>query len=124
MNKNYAGFLQRLAAAFIDGLIFSGISSFMRFNHGSGVILYVLAVGAYHVWMYATYGATIGKMIMKLKVVREDGKKLTYNDAILRELASYLSGAVFMLGYLNVIWDPKKQAWHDRIAKTFVLQGK
>lgn len=124
MNKNYAGFLQRFAAAFIDGLIFSGISSFMRFGRGSGVILYVLAVGVYHVWMHTTYGATIGKMIMKLKVVREDGKKLTYNDAILRELATYLSGAVFMLGYLNVIWDPKKQAWHDRIAKTFVLQAK
>ena len=82
----------------------------------------VILIGFYHVWMYVTYGATIGKMIMKIKVVKENGKKLTYNDAILREFASYLSGAVFMLGYLNVLIDPKKQAWHDKIAKTLVVK--
>lgn len=123
MKNNYASFLQRLAAAFIDGLIFSGFGMFVQIGHG-GLAIHWLLIGFYHVFMYVNYGATVGKMIMKLKVVREDGKKLTYNDAILREFASYLSGVVFILGYLNVLWNPKKQAWHDKIAKTYVIMAK
>ena len=68
------------------------------------------------------YGATVGKMVMKIKVVREDKKKLTYPDALLRGLASYLSAIVLCLGYLNMLWDGKKQTWHDKIAKTVVVK--
>ncbi len=72
--------------------------------------------------MVGTYGATVGKMVMSLKVTKENGAKVSYSDALLREIAKYLSAAILMLGFLWVIWDKKKQGWHDKIAKTMVVR--
>ncbi|MBI2019820.1 RDD family protein [Candidatus Daviesbacteria bacterium] len=118
--KNYAGFWRRFAAWFIDGLIFWVISAISRNNFP--LLVYVLML-AYATWMLGAYGATIGKMVMKIKVTKENGSKLTYSNALVRELSKLLSGIVFGLGYLWMIWDSKKQTWHDKIAKTVVVRS-
>lgn len=76
---------------------------------------------AYFVWMVGTYGATIGKMVLKLKIVKKNGKRVSYSDALLRELASYLSLFVLGIGFLSIGWDRRKQGWHDKITKTVVV---
>jgi len=121
MKKGYAGFWSRFAALFIDGLIIGAVQGTVG-KTSSLRGLFILASIAYFVWMVGQYGATVGKMVMHLKVVKENGSKVNYSDALLRELTSYLSLAVLGLGYLNVIWDKKKQAWHDKIAKTIVVK--
>jgi uncharacterized RDD family membrane protein YckC len=115
--KNYASFWQRFAAIFIDGLLFGFL--FARSKSGLVPILQL----SYSTWMLGMYGATVGKMVMKIKVVKENKSKLTYSDALLREITKYLSAAILLLGYLTVIWDKKKQGWHDKIAKTIVVEA-
>lgn len=122
--KNYGGFLQRFIAFFIDNLIFIVPSYFIYIEGTEGFVVYVILGTAYFVWMNGTYGATIGKMVMNLKIVKEDGNKLNYSDAFLRELATWISLVVFGLGYLTIIWDNKKQGWHDKITKTVVIVTK
>lgn len=40
----------------------------------------------------------------------------------LREIiGKFLSAIILGIGYLMVIWNPKKQALHDKIAKTYVV---
>ena len=39
-----------------------------------------------------------------------------------RRLASYLSAIPCYLGFLWPLWDQRKQAWHDMIAKTVVVK--
>ncbi len=62
-------------------------------------------------------------MVMKIKILKESGGKVTYQDVILRYFASLLSAVALMLGYLWMIWDSKKQTWHDHIAKTVVVKA-
>lgn len=123
--NNYGGFLRRLLAYVIDTLIlyipFIFIPKIDYYNVWLNILFLILWT-AYFVWMVGTYGATVGKMVMKLKITKEDGKKVSYSDALLREIASYLSFIVFGLGYLNIIWDKRKQGWHDKIAKTIVIR--
>lgn len=116
----YAGFWRRFAAVFIDGIIVSGVPSMAFRVHGPLNFLITLA---YAVWMLGMYGATIGKMVMKIKVTKESGSKLTYSDALVRELAKVLSAVVLLLGFISMVWDPKKQTWHDKIAHTVVVRA-
>lgn len=124
--KNYVGFSKRLTAYIIDGVVFS-VPYYMVFGLRESYTIteygiYFILWTAYFVWMVGMYGATIGKMIMKVKIVKEDGSKVSYADALVRELASYLSFIVIGLGFLNIIWDSRKQGWHDKIAKTVVVK--
>jgi uncharacterized RDD family membrane protein YckC len=61
-------------------------------------------------------------MIMGLKVVRLDGRPVTFAVAAVRALSSMLSAAVFFLGFLWVAFDREKQGWHDKIAGTTVVR--
>jgi len=117
--KNYAGFWRRFAAAFLDGLIVGGIPSIFFKDYGTLSFLIGLA---YSVWMLSTYQATVGMMVLKIKITKESGSKVTYKDAILRYFAAILSAVALLVGYLWMIWDDKKQTWHDKLAQTVVIQ--
>jgi uncharacterized RDD family membrane protein YckC len=112
----YASFFERLIAFIVDVVLFIPLGWIVKNDIASFLI-----GTAYIVWMNGAYGATVGKMVMGIRIVKENKAKINYSDAMLREIASYLSFVVFMIGYLVVIWDPKKQAWHDKIAKTIVI---
>jgi len=67
-------------------------------------------------------GATLGKMALRLKVVKTEGE-LDWVTIILREtIGKFVSGIILGIGYLMVAWDPKKQALHDKIAGTYVIR--
>lgn len=119
-NTNYASFSRRFFATFIDLLIMSAVLSPLK---GSGQFLAVLISAAYSIYFLKNFGGTIGKMVLKIKVVKESGGPVSYNDSILRYLSGYLSAIVFLLGYISVLWNTKKQGWHDIIAKTIVVNA-
>ncbi len=130
MNGNYASFWQRLAAAIIDSVLFGILSSLLSgvLGGGSGSILdYLPAVlyWVYAVYMLVTYGATLGKMALKIRVESETtGANLTWKEAFLREVVGkFLSSILLALGYLWVLWDPKKQGWHDKLGKSVVVKA-
>ena len=120
--KNYAGFFQRLVGYIIDALIISVPLGILFKNSEANNAIQLIVWTVYYVWMLGKYGQTVGKMVMKIKVVKEDGSPISYSDALIRELTSYLSAVVLFLGFLWVIWDSKKQAWHDKIVKTIVVK--
>jgi len=68
-------------------------------------------------------GATIGKQIMKLKVIGTDGRMpIGYGNAFIRLIGKMISSIVIFLGYIWIIFDKEKQGWHDKIANTFVVK--
>jgi uncharacterized RDD family membrane protein YckC len=77
---------------------------------------------AYFAGMWAWKGTTIGGTVLNLKVVRLDGKPVTFGVAVVRGLVSVLSMIVFFLGFFWMIWDVEKQTWHDKIAGTVVVR--
>lgn len=69
-------------------------------------------------------GRTPGKTITRIRVVRLDGGKMTWWFAFER-FGGYAAGlATGLLGYIQVYWDPNRQAVHDKIAGTAVVRIK
>jgi len=67
-------------------------------------------------------GQTIGKKMMKIRIVKEDGTPIGYGDAILRNIIGYIiSGALCYLGFIWALFDARKQGFHDKIFKTLVV---
>ena len=70
-------------------------------------------------------GQSAGMRILGIYIVRVDGRPFTMKDAVLRHLVGYpLSMLSFFIGFLWVLWDPRQQGWHDKIARTIVVMSK
>ena len=120
-----AGFGVRFVAVLIDALILLIPNLIFSLVIGDilGNLLSFLLGAAYAVYFWSTSGQTPGKQVMKLKVVKADGGAiLTPGEAIVRYIGQIISAIPLALGYLWVLWDPKHEAWHDKIAGTKVIK--
>ena len=87
---------------------------------GLTVLLFVLNF----VVLAGTGGQTAGMRILGVYIVRVDGRPFTMKQALLRHLVGYpLSTAAFFLGFLWMLWDPRQQGWHDKLARTIVVMS-
>lgn len=66
-------------------------------------------------------GATIGKYLLGLRVLRADGTPLRTGQAALRALAYALSSLPLYLGFFNILADDRRRGWHDLLAGTVVV---
>jgi uncharacterized RDD family membrane protein YckC len=86
----------------------------------------------YEVCLIATRGATLGKHVMRLKVVREaDGAAPGLGPSVLRWLlpqaAGFLTvGLATVLVYVSPLLDGtgRRQGWHDKVAGTRVVSSR
>jgi uncharacterized RDD family membrane protein YckC len=70
-------------------------------------------------------GQSAGMRILGIYVVRLDGRPFTIKDAAVRHLVGYpLSSVAFFLGFLWMLWDPRQQGWHDKLAGTVVVMSR
>jgi uncharacterized RDD family membrane protein YckC len=80
-------------------------------------------IGAsYETYMIGKYGATLGKMAAKIRVVRADGSKLTYGRALGRYGGKIVSQLILGIGYLMAAFDQEKRALHDHMCDTRVIK--
>ncbi len=86
-----------------------------------GSTLMGLIVIIYFVFFWTLIGYTPGKALLGLKVVKKDGKKLSFFRSLLRFFAYWVSAIPIFLGFLWILWDSKRQGWHDKIAGTQVI---
>jgi uncharacterized RDD family membrane protein YckC len=125
----YAGFWTRFVAALLDGvilfmatLIVVGLVTANLGEPGSGTTLIVFAMfAAYESIFVSRFGATPGKMALKLKVVRSDLRPISLGRAVGRHFAKYLSAVILMAGYIMAGFDPQKRALHDILCDTRVI---
>jgi uncharacterized RDD family membrane protein YckC len=75
----------------------------------------------YYILTTWVWGATLGKLIFGLRVVRLDDSPVGLKESVFRFLASVLSGMIFGIGYLFVAFRPDKRAMHDLLARTRVV---
>ena len=88
---------------------------------GIEVTLFTLVVIGYYTFFWTLVGFTPGKALLGLKVVRKNGEKVSFGRSLLRFFSYWISIIPLGLGFFWVLWDPKRQAWHDKIAGTQVL---
>ena len=68
--------------------------------------------------------ATFGKLIMKIKITKENGEPINYLESFLRTVTKYLSGCIFIFLWLICLFTSKKQNLHDIIVKAIVINSK
>lgn len=140
---NYAGFWIRFGAAILDGILLSIplallgaiIESDSTFGYAFGysptyspllnLINTVVGVLYYGLLEGGPTGQTLGKRVCGIAVVDADTGQpgVGLGRGIGRYFARILSSLPLGLGYFWMLWDPKKQTWHDKLARTIVVKA-
>lgn len=145
----YGGFWRRGAASFIDKIIlnllylvliflelsvlpsspyaarpdvYSGIWAEITPGFIIGhIVMFIFISAVYFSYFHGSTGQTPGKAMLKLKVVRTEGKDMSYGIAFLRWVSYFISALPLYIGFVWAAFDGEKQAWHDKIAGTVVI---
>jgi uncharacterized RDD family membrane protein YckC len=143
----YAGFITRLAAFVIDILFinliiyivsqiavllvkFFGVERYLPETATDyfvmAVAVVVMGIGLSFSYLYAIFlwrisGQTLGKALMGVRVVGADGRFLTFRQGTIRFFAYWLSALALFTGFLWSLIDDRRQTWHDKLAKTYVI---
>jgi uncharacterized RDD family membrane protein YckC len=147
----YAGFISRFIAFVLDliiisllsflvtaflGLIinFFGLNSVMSNLPGGRLwatlqqlillagMLFTSCFGLiYFLFFWVVAGFTPGKGLLGLRVMRLDGQPLTFWPALLRFIGYWVSALCLFRGFFWIIFDRRRQGWHDKFARTVVV---
>lgn len=140
-STGYSGFWKRFAAVIIDAFALAvpgfilgmiiGLSFASRFNDemsaSLGADLMGRLVGIGLAWLYyslmesSAWQATLGKMALGIVVVDASGDRLTWGRASGRYFGKIISAIPMGIGFLLAGFTQKKQALHDMMAGTFVV---
>lgn len=144
--RGYGGFWLRAVAYLVDGIllniafgvltIVTGISlvptSFSEMDSADalasmGTLQLVSLVGT---WLYfalmesSARGATVGKMVVGLRVVTDQGNRLSFLNATGRFFAKFISTIFLCIGFIMVAFTDRKRGLHDMIAGTLVVTAR
>lgn len=135
----YAGFWKRYAAYFIDYILLTVVTLPLSMiinlagvgsgNEGVQVALtlvvmllsMVISIGYYAGFHASRGGATLGKMAVGIKVVRGNGERISFLRAFCRYLATIVSSLILMIGFIMAAFTERKQALHDMMCDTLVV---
>ncbi len=131
VTASFADFSDRMIAAIIDNVICyiaSMIINSWLFNEiPKESILFGILNSLYHTIYFAglessSGQATLGKRIMKIKVIRKDGQRISFRRGIGRYWGKTISVLVLFMGVISIYRDKQRQGWHDMLANTFVIK--
>jgi uncharacterized RDD family membrane protein YckC len=67
-------------------------------------------------------GQTIGNFAFMMRIVGTNGATIGWGRAVLRFLGYFVSGLALSIGFLWASFDARRQGWHDKIARTYVIE--
>lgn len=89
------------------------------------VLMYLLLFAlqaVYFAWMHSRPAqATLGKMAVGIKAANADGSRISFGKGLLRWLGLLLSGFTLGIGFLMAAFTARKQALHDKLCDTVVV---
>ncbi|HEX5475900.1 MAG TPA: RDD family protein [Vicinamibacterales bacterium] len=127
LGRPHAAFADRLAALCLDIVLIAIVAQVLRLDrlfsdYPLGEHNFLLLALVYHVGFWAWKQTTVGGIICQLRLVRVDGGRVGFAEALVRGLTGIFSLIVAGLGFLWILRDPERQAWHDRVAGTYVVK--
>ena len=145
-NFAFAGFWKRFIAYILDTILFVFIFAAIAMSLGTTIISSAdgLDTGAYGFlamfgiyilyypcwWLYfalmesSSAQATLGKKLIGIKVTDLNGQAIGFGHALGRQLSGIISQFIFYIGYLLAAFTARKQALHDMIASTLVVNAR
>ena len=90
----------------------------------SYVMQYIIIKIVYQTFFVMQYGATLGKLAMKIKILAiQTVDNPNFAVALNRAVFRIISEMIFYLGFLWGVFDPQRQTWHDKTARTLVIDA-
>jgi uncharacterized RDD family membrane protein YckC len=137
------GFGRRLLAAMLDSVVIFFMSMMASTAAGvAGLVLgmyspdaeeistrFVVAAGLlvsvlYYVLFWAKGdGQTLGNFTFMMRIVGTNGEPIGWGRAVLRYLGFYVNIIALSIGFLWAAFDARRQGWHDKIARTYVIES-
>ncbi|MFA6315914.1 MAG: RDD family protein [Elusimicrobiota bacterium] len=123
-----ADFLTRVVAIIIDAILIAVAGAVLRIVPVLGALAAFVLPWAYYVYCwthdspFGVQGQTLGKKVMKIKVLMDDGSGLTLQQALMRCLGYFVTGLTLGLGCLLALGASRK-ALHDMVAGTQVVKA-
>lgn len=128
-----ASFLQRLLATLLDALWMLPLNWLLatagvllrggRPLSAGGEVMLNVVFALIVLLFWATRQATPGKLALGLRVVDAAGGGAPPIGRLVARYVGYLVSAIPLgLGYLWMLWDPRRQTWHDKLAGTVVVR--
>lgn len=114
-----AGFWLRLAATLLDFVLVAVVLRIFLPHPQFFLPLWII----YHLAFWSWQQTTLGGLILGLRLVRTDGRPITFSVALVRLLGSFFSALVLGLGFFWAGWSADKQSWHDKIAGTVIVRS-
>lgn len=120
----YAGFWKRFLAYLIDIIILGIVGGILTSQMDEGVASTVTTILG---WLYfagmesSSRQATLGKSVMGIYVTDINGNQISFLRATGRYFAKILSAIILFIGYIMAAFTERKQALHDMLASTLVL---
>jgi uncharacterized RDD family membrane protein YckC len=135
----YVGVGRRFLAILVDLVILGVIEyvislAFGGVQTGSGsvsvsltgfpALIIAIIPALYYIVLEALMGGTLGKTLLGIRIVAEDGSRIGWGASIIRNLLRLIDGLPFayILGAVLIWTSPHKQRLGDRIAHTFVVR--
>jgi len=139
----FGGFMKRFIAYMIDGfiagiivvvvsLVLGPITAALGGNDngflaGIGILVMLLVVFGVMIFYFPFFwqrsGQTPGMKVLGVRVVNnDDGGPIGWGTALLRLVGFGISAMIFYIGFIWIIFDARKQGWHDHIAGTCVIE--
>jgi len=137
-NISLADIRKRAVAFFIDEMLLSFLLVFALSDTfanaknmeeiinitNSFILEYMFMKIVYQTFFVMQYGATIGKLVMKIKVIEiKTLSNPSFSSSFNRAIFRVVSEMIFYLGFLWGMLDPARQTWHDKTAKTLVVNA-
>jgi uncharacterized RDD family membrane protein YckC len=134
----YVGFWLRVVATLVDALLLVIVTAPLNYlvygtffgvdgpsNLGAEFFISWLLPSVATVGFWAWAQATPGKMVVRARIVdATTGSNPTAFQCVVRYLGYFLSIIPLFLGVIWVAFDPRKQAWHDKLAGTVIVRPK
>jgi uncharacterized RDD family membrane protein YckC len=135
----YVGVGRRFVATLVDSIlyliVFVGVAVVSGNAQASGgsasaslsgapALIIDLLFFLYYIVLEAVLGATLGKLLLGLRVVNVDGSRIGWGASIIRNLLRIIDALPFfyLLGAIRIWTSPQRQRLGDRVAKTVVVR--
>lgn len=134
---HYATWSKRARALFIDSIWWTAIVLFVPVgpslddlmtaaDPGTSLLIWALVGQCIPIVvtgvLWAVWGTSPGKRATRIRIVDADtGRRMSVTQATLRTVGYLLTFSICGAGFLWVLFNTRKQALHDRLANTVVI---
>ncbi len=131
------GFFRRCAAIFYDALVLCGVlilaaalvvvplGQLYGIEIESGNLPYQLylcaVIFSFFGWFWVHGGQTPGMRAWRIRLIREDGGRIRWRDALIRFLSAIAAWLPCGLGFIWLLFDRDKLTWYDRLSRTRLM---